>query len=204
VINEKIAREKILELGIKVTPEQVDAAIEKIKIDNKLTHEDLLAELQRGGLNYEQYRENVKKDLERFRLINTEVKSKIIIRDEQIDEYYEKNKQQFSSRGTVRISGIFLMKKNPQDEKETEELITKGEEILAKLHEGEDFGELAIVRGKSHAGILRLVNFSARRQATVCARVIARYGKELQAGAIVTAEPGKVRIRPARSDGSDN
>ena len=59
-----------------------------------------------------------------------------------------------------------------------------------------DFGELAIVRGKPHCGILRLVNLTTRQQSTVCLQVLARYGGELAAGAIVTAEIGRVRIRP--------
>jgi predicted nuclease of predicted toxin-antitoxin system len=78
------------------------------------------------------------------------------------------------------------------------------EEILAKAHnEGrilvtldKDFGELAIVKGKRHSGILRLVNFSAKQQGIVCLRVIEGYGKVLQSGAIITAEPGRIRIRP--------
>lgn len=59
-----------------------------------------------------------------------------------------------------------------------------------------DFGELAIVRGTPHCGILRLVNLSTRQQAAVCLRVIELYGNELTSGAIVTAELGRVRIRP--------
>jgi predicted nuclease of predicted toxin-antitoxin system len=78
------------------------------------------------------------------------------------------------------------------------------EEILAYAHrEGrilvtldKDFGELAIVRGLPHSGILRLVSLSARRQAGVCQQVLARYGDALVSGAIVTAEPGRLRIRP--------
>jgi predicted nuclease of predicted toxin-antitoxin system len=79
------------------------------------------------------------------------------------------------------------------------------EEILSRAHrEGrilvtldKDFGEMAIVRGIPHSGILRLVNLAARQQAAVCIRVLALYGNELQSGAIVTAEPGRLRIRPS-------
>jgi predicted nuclease of predicted toxin-antitoxin system len=78
------------------------------------------------------------------------------------------------------------------------------EEILARAHrEGrvlvtldKDFGELAVVYRIPHSGILRLVNLAARRQATVCLRVLALYGEDLKSGAIVTAEPGRLRIRP--------
>lgn len=79
------------------------------------------------------------------------------------------------------------------------------EEILARARsEGrvlvtldKDFGELAIVRGTPHAGILRLVNLSVRGQAAACVRVLDLHGQELRTGAIVTAEPGRLRIRPA-------
>jgi predicted nuclease of predicted toxin-antitoxin system len=77
------------------------------------------------------------------------------------------------------------------------------EEILARAYEqgrvlvtlDKDFGELAVARGASHSGILRLVNISARQQAAVCLRVFAVHGSELEAGAIVIAEPGRLRIR---------
>jgi|SRR5687767_8054602 predicted nuclease of predicted toxin-antitoxin system len=61
-----------------------------------------------------------------------------------------------------------------------------------------DFGEMVIVRGLPHTGIIRLVNFSARRQAAVCQQILTTYGEELKNGAIVTAEPGFLRIRHQR------
>jgi len=59
-----------------------------------------------------------------------------------------------------------------------------------------DFGELVIVREMPHVGIIRLVNFRAADQARACLLVVQRYEKELAQGAIVTVEPGRVRIRP--------
>jgi predicted nuclease of predicted toxin-antitoxin system len=78
------------------------------------------------------------------------------------------------------------------------------EEILAIAHNEDrilvtldkDFGEMAIVQRKSHSGIVRLVNLSAKQQGIVCLRVIEKYVRELQSGAIVTVEPGRIRIRP--------
>jgi predicted nuclease of predicted toxin-antitoxin system len=67
------------------------------------------------------------------------------------------------------------------------------ERILVTLDK--DFGELAILLGRPHHGILRIVNYRARQQATVCEAVLASHGNELLAGAIVTAQLGRLRIR---------
>jgi len=77
------------------------------------------------------------------------------------------------------------------------------EEILARARsEGrvlvtldKDFGELAVLHGTAHCGILRLAGISARQQASVCQQVLAAHGPELVSGAIITAEVGRLRIR---------
>lgn len=78
------------------------------------------------------------------------------------------------------------------------------EEILARARsEGrilvtldKDFGELAVIQGIPHCGILRLVDLSARDQADVCLSVVNAHGKELLSGAIATAQRGHLRVRP--------
>jgi predicted nuclease of predicted toxin-antitoxin system len=62
-----------------------------------------------------------------------------------------------------------------------------------------DFGELAVVHRLPHRGIIRLVGFRAERQGAITAEVLKKYAAELDAGAIVTVEPGRVRVRPAES-----
>jgi peptidyl-prolyl cis-trans isomerase SurA len=143
IINDRIAQEKIRELGIQVTDEQIDSTVEQMKKKNKMTQEDLVAGLRQEGMSYDKYRQNFNRDMEIYKLINYEVKSKIIVRDEDIAAYYEENKDKFSSEGQVRLAGIFLLREDPEDEGELDELIKQGESILARLEQGEDFGDLA-------------------------------------------------------------
>lgn len=82
---------------------------------------------------------------------------------------------------------------DPGDEVILERAYKEGR-VLVTLDK--DFGELAIVYKKPHAGILRLVNIAARQQGPVCLHVIGIHGEDLSAGAIVTAAPGRLRIRP--------
>jgi predicted nuclease of predicted toxin-antitoxin system len=80
------------------------------------------------------------------------------------------------------------------------------EEILVRAHDesrilvtlDKDFGELAVVRGAPHSGIIRIVGYSAREHGRACLQVLDRYYQGLLAGGLVTAQPGRVRFRPGR------
>lgn len=75
--------------------------------------------------------------------------------------------------------------------------------ILAAAHSGQrilvtldkDFGELAILKGLPHSGIVRLTGFRATQMANAIHHIVLTYGPELAAGAIVTADPERIRIR---------
>ena len=78
--------------------------------------------------------------------------------------------------------------------------------ILAAAHSAErilvtldkDFGELAILKGLPHSGIVRLAGFRAKMMAKAIHHVASTFERELCAGAIVTVDPDRIRIRPAR------
>jgi peptidyl-prolyl cis-trans isomerase SurA len=143
LIDEKIAQAKIKELRIQVSERQVDNFLEKLKRDNQLTQEDLVAGLEKEGLSYEKYRERIRRDLERSQLVEYEVRSKIIIRDEAIQKYYEDHKGTFGVAEKVHLAGIFLMRKNLKSEEEMREVYKKAQDISAKLKAGADFGQMA-------------------------------------------------------------
>jgi len=88
---------------------------------------------------------------------------------------------------------------DPGDEAILSHAASEGQ-VLVTLDK--DFGELAIVRGQPHRGIVRLVNFRAEDQGPACVTILTRYGARLAEGGIVTAEPGRVRVRPASGPAS--
>jgi len=143
LIDEKIAQAKIKELRIQVSDRQVDSYLDKFKRDNQLTQEDLVARLEKDGLTYEKFRERTKKDIERSQLIEYEVRSKIIIRDEAIQKYYEDHKATFGAAEKAHLAGIFLIRRNLKSEEEMRELYKKAQDISAKLKAGADFGQMA-------------------------------------------------------------
>jgi peptidyl-prolyl cis-trans isomerase SurA len=143
MVDEKCTQEKIQELEIEVTSEQVDAYIEDIKKNNKWTQEDLVAVLEAEGVTYEEFRNEVKQDFEQDRLISDQVTAKVIIREEEIRRYYEEHSADFATEESVHLTGMIIASKNTEEAKA----------VLARLKNGEDLEEL-IDLGTLETGLL--------------------------------------------------
>ena len=143
LIDQKIAQKKVQELGIEISDKEIDDTIERVKKNNQWTQEDLVARLKREGITYKKYREEIRGDLERYELINYAVNSKIVIREEELKQYYDEHKDDYTLGGKVHLATIILLAANPEDKQEMEELHKKGEEILGRIRRGEDFAALA-------------------------------------------------------------
>lgn len=89
----------------------------------------------------------------------------------------------------------------PEDPGDDQILAMASEQSRVLITLDKDFAELAIVHNRPHAGIVRLVGFRATSQGPVCCAVIERYGVELANGALLTVQPGRVRIRLSDSEG---
>ena len=85
----------------------------------------------------------------------------------------------------------------PKDPGDEEILRTATAESRVVVTIDKDFGELAIFRGILHVGLIRLVGFRAAAQGQAIVQLMSAYQTELHAGAILTAEPWRVRVRPA-------
>jgi predicted nuclease of predicted toxin-antitoxin system len=93
---------------------------------------------------------------------------------------------------------------DPGDEEILEFALKEGRTVVTL---DKDFGELAVAFGRVHSGIIRLVNFRISKHAAVCLGAIEKHGESLVKGAIVTAEPGRLGLRPpplAASESAEN
>jgi predicted nuclease of predicted toxin-antitoxin system len=67
------------------------------------------------------------------------------------------------------------------------------QKILVTLDK--DFGELAILKGMPHHGIIRLTGFRAAQMAAAIHHIAVNYQDDLNNAAIITADPERIRIR---------
>jgi predicted nuclease of predicted toxin-antitoxin system len=83
----------------------------------------------------------------------------------------------------------------PEDPGDDDILRVAHEQARILITRDKDFGALAVRDARPHCGILRLVRIPASKLGPIAAAVIAGHGKELEAGAIITADETRVRVR---------
>ncbi len=143
LVNKKLIEQKIRELDIKVSDDEVRQAIEDVKKTNNITDENLQAALAARGISFDAYKAQLKEQLERLRLISLEVRSKIQISDKEIEEYYTAHAGSFQVDEAFHARQIFFAIPPKATEVEQKRIVEKAEKVLREAQGGADFAELA-------------------------------------------------------------
>jgi peptidyl-prolyl cis-trans isomerase SurA len=145
LIDNMIVKQKAAELGITVEEAEIDNAIAQILSDNNATLEQFRKELAKVNVSMQDYRDNLRNQILQSRVVGQQVRSRIVIVEEDIREYYEKEYTQEKGESGYYILQIGFNWKNlvTLDGVSQEEAREKAEAIRARVLAGESFGELA-------------------------------------------------------------
>ncbi len=143
MIDRKLIQQKIRELNIIVTEEEVRQSIEEIKKQNKLSQEALVSALLAQGLTFDQYKAQMKEQLERLRLMSQEVKSKVNISERELREYYESNLALYNEEASYRARHIFFKIPKDATNSEIKKVMQKAASVSAEARSNTDFAALA-------------------------------------------------------------
>ena len=125
--------------GIVVQDEDVNAAIDDLLKRRNISQEELRKALERDGITQENYRKGMRDQLVRMRLIRREVKSKVAVSDEEIGEYYRKNRADYEGKEAVRIQQILLVLPRNASPAVKERLRADAGALYRRLIDGEPF-----------------------------------------------------------------
>jgi peptidyl-prolyl cis-trans isomerase SurA len=144
LVDQKIVDHQIKRLGISISKEEVEMSLQRIRKEQRLEQpEDFAAALAREGLTEEELRNRIREQIQRFRLVNREVGSKIVISESQVKAYYQNNREKFQQTDAVHLAVISLPLSSNNGPEEALKQKEKAEMILARLKKGEPFRELA-------------------------------------------------------------
>jgi peptidyl-prolyl cis-trans isomerase SurA len=143
LIYDKLTDQQVQRYNIKISDAEADATIERIKKVNNMSAADLHRSLEMEGMSYDDYREKIKENMLRARLVNREVKSKIVVTDEDIQSYYDAHKEEYGIHTKYELRHILVKVPSPGDSAAKESALLRINKIYGELQKGGSFEKLA-------------------------------------------------------------
>ena len=142
LVDQSLLVQRGKDMGVSVEAELIKR-LDSIRTDNKLASmEDLEKAVSGQGMNWEDFKNNIRNSLLTQKVISSEVGSHINISDDEVNKYYEAHKAEFVRPEQVALREIVVSTegKKPED---LPDLKKKAETALKRVQDGEDFGEIA-------------------------------------------------------------
>lgn len=143
LIDQKLTDQEIKKYGISISEADIDQTLERVKEASYYTDEELREALEAQGLTLAEYRERIREQLQRTQLVNREVKSKIVITEEEIREYYEAHAEKYGEDRKYHLRNIIMRVPEYAGPEEEAAIQGKMASILAELKEGRPFADAA-------------------------------------------------------------
>src|SRR4029077_2326294 len=142
LIDQSLLVQRAKDMGLSVEQELIKR-LDQIRIENKLASMEELEKAVSGqGLNWEDFKNNIRSTLLTQRVIGSEVGSHITISDDEVSKYYEAHKAEYVRPEQVALREIQVNTQGKTPE-ELPDLKKKAETALKRVKDGEDFGEMA-------------------------------------------------------------
>lgn len=114
LIEGKLLSSVVERLELTAEPEEIDAAVAAIAEDNGITTEELYRSIQSHGLSVEEYRKKIQGEIERSKVVNAMVRSRVEVTQEELRTLYnERYSKQPSGGEEVYLRHIVVRNGGP-------------------------------------------------------------------------------------------
>ncbi len=143
MIEETLLRQRIKELNLKVSEDELETAMLDVQKQNQLTREQLMEAVQLQGLDFNAYKENLREQILRYKLIGEEVRRKVDVPEREVVAYYRAHLDDYRLPPEVQLSTITFPVSKKASDQEREKIRQIADEAQVRLKNGEPLDKVA-------------------------------------------------------------
>lgn len=129
--------------GIRVSEADIDAAVERIAAENKIDVPALRAAVERDGVAFERFREDLRGEILLARLRDREVDSRVTVTDAEIQSFVRAQEAQPEKVDEYNLAHIVIQVPERASPEELQLRRARAEEALRQVRAGNDFRQVA-------------------------------------------------------------
>src|ERR1700692_786275 len=137
LIVQEIQVQRAKHVGLTVSDEQLNGALQEIAVRNKIPFDQLPTALAAQGVDYKLYRESMRKELTLSTLRQRDVIAHINVSPHELEQYLARQ-QNAASNDEFNVSHILLSLPAAATPQQLEEISHKAQDVAARAGKGED------------------------------------------------------------------
>ncbi|WP_211208296.1 peptidylprolyl isomerase [Leeia oryzae] len=143
MITDEVQLQFAVDSGIRVDDAQLDAAMNRIAEQNKMTLEQLKEALSKDGIPFAKFREDIRKEILMDRVRESEVDNKIVISDAEVDNYLSLQAKTKGQGTEYQLQNIVIAVPEQASPEEVSSKQARAQAALKELQSGKSFAEVA-------------------------------------------------------------
>jgi peptidyl-prolyl cis-trans isomerase SurA len=144
MITDRLQLQLAKETALRVDDLQLDRTVARVAESNKLSLTEFRRTLERDGIQFDKFREEVRNEIVLSRLREREVDTRIIVTDNEIDYFLSQQGAPQASASEYNLAHILLRLPEQASPEQVEKQRAGAEQVLLQLREGADFAKLAV------------------------------------------------------------
>ena len=143
LISDSVQLQLAKETGLRVDDSELDRAIQRIAQENKLTLDQLRATLEKDGVPFRRFREDIRSEIVLSRLRQREVDNRIVVSDGEIESFINAQKGLLGRDEQYNLSHILVTVPENAGPEQIQARRSRAEQALQQLATGADFRQVA-------------------------------------------------------------
>lgn len=143
MVTSKVLVQLARDTGLRVDDTQLQRAIERISQENKLSPEAFRKQLEKEGVDFGRFREELRNEILISRLKEREVDSKILITDAEVDNYLKNQQGQGSKGDEYSLAHILVLVPEQASPEQIQAKRAVAEKALGQIRGGADFRQVS-------------------------------------------------------------
>ncbi len=143
LIERRLLEQVVKKAELEATDAEVQSAVEGIARDNHLTIDQLKRSVENGGLTWDAYRERIRGEIQRAKVINGMVRSHVRVDDREVRALYEQRYAHQAQGGVEYHLRHILVTFGGATGRDEATACGQVQKAAARIHAGESFADVA-------------------------------------------------------------
>ena len=153
LVLQEIQVQRANKAGLKVPDETLNTALTDVAQRNGIPLSQLPEALQKEGIDYAAYRDDMRKELTLGLLRQRDVLQRISITPREIDQYLDKEAKAPAADNEYNVSHILIPVPQEATPAQLDEAAKRAQDVYTRAKNGEDFAKLALAYSKSQTAL---------------------------------------------------